>query len=228
MRPTLHAVTDDAILARPRFVEVARDVMRCGGPRLALHLRTTAPDVRRLWQLASALAEVQHETGAWVVINGRADLAIAVGARGVQLGRRAPLVADIVRVRATLAARGVPAAAALGIGASVHAAEEGDAAARAGADWLMAGHIFVTGSHPAEAARGVAFLERVVAAATCPVIAIGGITPRTVGVVRRAGASGVAAIRGLWEQPDAPAAVAEYLSAYDDADRDIDPTHGQR
>jgi thiamine-phosphate diphosphorylase len=228
MLPVLHAVTDDAVLARPTFVDEALAVMRVGGPRLALHLRTSAADTRALWALAERLAPAQQATGAWLVINGRVDVALAIGARGVQLGRRALLVRDVASIRSAAATRGVSAADRLGIGASVHAVDEAADASRAGADWLIAGHVFVSGSHPAEAARGVAFLERVVAVARGPVIAIGGITPATLGAARRAGASGVAAIRGIWDHPDASAAVGEYLSRYDDADRDLAPTHGQR
>lgn len=228
MLPVLHAVTDDEILARPDFVRAARAVMRAGGPRVALHLRTTSRLTRPLWALATALAPAQHETGAWLVINGRVDVALAVGARGVQLGRRAPAVGDVAALRTAVVARGVAHADTLGIGASVHAVHDAVLAANTGADWLLAGHVFVSASHPAEAARGVAFVRDIVLAAACPVIAIGGVTPATVGTLRLAGASGVAAIRGLWGQPDATTAVGEYLSAYDDADRDLDPTHGQR
>jgi thiamine monophosphate synthase len=55
----------------------------------------------------------------------------------------------------------------------------------------------------------------VVGAARVPAVAIGGITPERVAAVRREGAHGVAAIRGIWGDAHSGEAVGRYLSAHD-------------
>ena len=66
-----------------------------------------------------------------------------------------------------------------------------------------------------EAGRGEDFIADVVWHVPTPVIAIGGILPENVPSLRRAGAYGVAVIRGIWGAADAAAAASDYLSRYD-------------
>src|SRR5215204_1373177 len=101
--PVLHAVTSDEVILRADFVDRARRVMHAGGPRLAIHLRTSKLTGRGLHDLACRLAEVQLETGAWLVVNDRADVALTAGARGVQLTSRSISPADGRRSAPTLA-----------------------------------------------------------------------------------------------------------------------------
>ena len=177
--------------------------MHAGGPRVAVHLRAGRLAGRTLHEFACTIAEVQEETGAWLVVNDRADVALTSGAKGVQLTSRSMLPDD--------ARRAVPA---LAIGASIHSDEDAQRAADAGATWLVAGHVFATESHPGQEGRGAAFIQRIAASHRIPVIAIGGIRPEHVGALRAVGAYGVAVIRGVWHASDAGAAVIDYLSAH--------------
>ena len=63
-----------------------------------------------------------------------------------------------------------------------------------GMDYLVAGTIFASSSHPDTPAAGTGFLQNVCAAVVTPVIAIGGIGPTTVEACMRAGASGIAVL----------------------------------
>jgi thiazole tautomerase (transcriptional regulator TenI) len=205
--PLVHAVTSDEIVARPDFIDVACGVMRALGRRGALHLRAGQVGGARLQSLAEALTAAQKITGAWLVVNDRVDVAMAVGARGAQLTSRSLAVGDARR-----------AAPALALGASVHEVAEGRAAAEAGADWLVAGHVLDASSRPdAPMGRGIAFIEALTAACTVPVIAIGGVQPKHCRLLRLAGVWGVAVIRGIWDAPNAERAASDYLSCYDDA-----------
>jgi thiamine-phosphate diphosphorylase len=201
--PTLHAVTSDEIVARPDFLDRARTVMQTGGVNVAVHLRTARLGGRALHELASDLAALQNATGAWLVINDRADVALTVGASGVQLTSRSMLPADARR-----------AAPSLSIGASVHSMADAAMAVEAGVHWLVAGHVVEVEPHPETDGRGIAFIERLASAHAVPVVAIGGVRPEHVSVLRAAGAHGVAVIRGVWHARDAGAAVIEYLSAH--------------
>ena len=202
--PVLHAVTNDEIVARDSFLEQATRFARVSRERGAIHLRGHRQTGRRLYELARDLAGLQRDTGCWLVVNDRADVAVATGARGVQLTSRSMSVRD---------ARGVSPA--LAIGASVHAAEEAAGAARAGADWAVAGHIFPTGTHPDQPERGPALVRAIAARARIPIIAIGGVLPWHVPLLIAAGAHGVAAIRGIWDADDAGSAAIDYLYSHD-------------
>ncbi|HJU64577.1 MAG TPA: thiamine phosphate synthase [Gemmatimonadaceae bacterium] len=207
--PVIHAVTDDLILSRPGFLNRARAVMGALGERGAVHVRARNFTGARIHELAAALAPVQERTGAWLVLNDRLDIALAVSARAVQLTSRSMDVAD---------ARTVAQSAVLHIGASVHAVDEAVAASHAGASWVVAGNVFTTRSHPGAGPRGTELIEGVSRATSTPCVAIGGIKPRHIAALRAAGAWGVAAISGIWGADDAEQAAAEYLSSYD-ADR---------
>jgi thiazole tautomerase (transcriptional regulator TenI) len=203
--PLVHAVTSDEIVARADFIDIACAVMGALGARGAVHLRASRAGGARLQQLGEALAAAQKITGAWLVVNDRVDVALAVGARGAQLTSRSLAVGDARRC-----------AHALSLGASVHGVAEGRAAARDGADWLVAGHIFGSPT-PGEPEQGMTFIEGLVAATRVPVIAIGGVQPKHCRVLRLAGVHGVAVIRGIWDAPNAERAANDYLSCYDDA-----------
>jgi len=195
--PTVHAVTDAAVLAHPDFPERAAAVLRALGSAGALHLRGHGIDARRLHRIAEALITVQAESGGWLLLNDRLDIALAVGARGAQLGQRALRLTDARRI-----------APALALGASVHSPAEAQDAALA--DWWLVGHIFDTPSHPGVAAQGTELL-RTLRPTGVPLIAIGGITPHNAPEARAAGAHGVAAIRGIWAAKDPARAATEYL-----------------
>jgi len=201
--PVLHAVTNDDIVLRPDFIDRARRVMHAGGARVAVHVRAARIGGRLLHDIARRVADLQTETGAWTVVNDRADVALTSGARGVQLTSRSMTAAD-ARCFASM----------LRIGASVHSQADARDAADGGADWLVAGHVFETDSHPDSEGRGPHFIEALAAEHTLPIIAIGGVKPHHVASLRAAGAYGVAVIRGVWGASDAGAAVVDYLSAH--------------
>ncbi|HEY0970436.1 MAG TPA: thiamine phosphate synthase [Gemmatimonadales bacterium] len=203
--PVVHAVTTPELVAASGFVALAGRVMAALGPRGALQLRDHTAAGGRLLALARELVPIQDATGCRLVVNERLDVVLAGGAWGVQLTSRSLAPAD-----ARLVAPRLP------IGASVHAADEAREAADGGADWVVAGHVFRTASHPGEPGRGSGFLRAVVEAAPdVPVIAIGGVTPADVPGLRAAGAHGVAVIRGIWDAADPAEAATDYLAWYD-------------
>ncbi len=198
----MHAVTNDEIVLRPDFLDRARRVMHAGGPRVAVHVRAPRLGGRDLYELACKVAQLQSETEAWAIVNDRADIALASGARGVQLTSRSITPAD--------AARFAPD---LWIGASVHSPDDARAAASGGAHWLVVGHAGEEGTL-GEHDRSGAVIERFARDHALPVIVIGGVRPEHVPALRAAGAHGVAVIRGVWNANDAGAAVIDYLSAH--------------
>ena len=110
-------------------------------------------------------------------------------------------------------------APALRIGSSVHSPPEARDAGLFGADWCVAGHVFISASHEGEAGRGVGFVRACADATEIPVIAIGGVTPARIADLVEAGARGVASISGIWGAPNPGEAAARYLSGYVAAER---------
>lgn len=200
--PLLHAVTDDAVVARAGLLERAGEVLAAGGTNVALHLRAPGATGRTLYDLATRLAELAAGSGSLLLVNDRVDVALAV-AHGVQLGQRSLSAGDAWRL---IGGRWP-------IGVSVHDEDEARDAVAAGADFLLAGAVYPTATHPGRPGAGVRLIESV-AALGIPVIAIGGVTPARAGELRGAGAAGMAAIRGLWDAPSPADAVQRYIEAW--------------
>jgi thiamine-phosphate pyrophosphorylase len=203
--PPLHVVTDDEVVARADFPDRARVILEAGGAEVALHLRSPQASGRRMYELATALRPVAADAGALLIVNDRVDVALATGADGAHVGGRGMEPADARRL--------------LGpdrlLGVSVHSVDEAREAMDGGADYVFAGTIWETPSHPERAGAGIGLI-REIAALGIHTIAIGGVTPARVAEARDAGAAGVAVIRGVWDAPDPAAAVAEYLKQWKD------------
>ena len=197
--PLLHAITDERIARRADLDDVARALATAGGERLALHARGHALSGLEHHDLAVRLSACPP---ARLFVNDRLDVALAVGAAGVQLGAGSLDPEDARRLEPRW-----------WIGKSVHDLGEAAAARAGGADYLLVGPLYRTATHPDREPLGPARLGAIVALGL-PVIAIGGVTPARVGEVRRAGAYGVAAIRALWDAADPADAARQMLEEW--------------
>ncbi|MEX1157619.1 MAG: thiamine phosphate synthase [Thermomicrobiales bacterium] len=161
----------------------------------AVHVRVPGGATESVLELARAIRSVIGDAA--LIINDRLDIALVAGADGVQLGERGFSVEDARRV--------LPAGRL--IGRSVHDLEGARAAATAGADYLLAGHVFETPSKRGTPGRGLDWLAELVAAVPAPVIALGGITTERIPAVLETGAHGVALGRELllWDDPEVTA-----------------------
>lgn len=148
-----------------------------------VHLRDHAARAGELLARARELRE-QLAGRARLVVNDRIDVALALGADGVQLGRRSLPVGEARRV-----------AGRMPLGVSVHSLAEAREAA--GADWLLVGTVFPSRSHPGGETLGLDGLRAVAAAGIAPVVAIGGMTPENAAETVAAGAHGVAVISAV-------------------------------
>lgn len=196
--PIIHAIADARVLSEPDFAREAAAVMAALGPYGAIHLR--ARDLaRRVLELAVELASRAATSKCRVVINERVDVALATSVWGIQLPARSFGIAEARRL--------APAAR---LGASVHDIAEARSAANSRADWLLAGAVFATDSHPGATPRGIEWVSEV-ALLGVPVIAIGGVQAHQVAGLRAHGAHGVAAIRGIWDAADPETAARNYV-----------------
>lgn len=205
--PRLHLVMDDRVFTEPGFTAAATGIMEAGRSELAFHLRAPGATGRAIYEAGRTLADVAGSTGSLLLVNDRVDVAMAVGAGGVQLP-----------------ARGLPPASARAlmgsgpaIGASVHTVAEAEDAA-GGADFLLVGTVFGSASHPDREGSGVSLIREIVPLGR-PVIGIGGITPAHVPELLAAGAHGVAALGAVWHAADPQDAVRRFLETMKEMDR---------
>jgi len=134
-------------------------------------------------------------------INDRLDVALAVGADIVHLGQGDLPLGEARRVHAVTPARKML------IGVSTHNLEQAKAAQAEGADYIGFGPVFPTATKSdADPAVGLSALEKVAAAVSLPIVAIGGISLATIDAVARAGAAAAAAIAAVERAPDRAAA----------------------
>jgi len=156
-----------------------------------IQIRERDLDTRRLTALVRRCVEAAEGTSTKVLVNDRADVAVAAGAHGVHLR------GDSI---AAAAVRSLTGDGAL-IGRSVHGAHEASAVSGAGGvDYLIFGTLYQSAAK--SAGHPVATLDELSAAckAGVPVLAIGGITVERAAESARAGAAGIAGI-GLFVPP---------------------------
>ncbi|MCX6024086.1 MAG: thiamine phosphate synthase [Chloroflexi bacterium] len=147
------------------------------------------------------------EGRALLLVNDRVDVAVAALADGAHLPEAGLPIA---------AARAVAGPDRL-VGRSVHSVAAARQAAAAGADYLVVGTIYASGSHPDDPPAGPGLLRAIADVVNLPLIAIGGITPANIAEVIAAGASGVAVISAILDAPDPRTAAAELRAALDAA-----------
>jgi len=188
---------------RTRGRDLVTVVAECLGAGLsAVQVREKDLGAADLAVLCRRLRPLTLGAEALLIVNDRVDVALAVGADGVQRTSTSLSVRDMIAV----------ADKRLHIGASVHALQEAIDAESHGADWLVFGPVYDTPSKRAFGPpQGLARLEAVARAVGVPVIAIGGITPERVAEVRAAGAAGVAVISAILEADSPRDATARFL-----------------
>jgi thiamine-phosphate pyrophosphorylase len=178
---------------------IARAVAAAEGGATCIQLRLKDVAAR---DLTSVARELVRAVPVPVIINDRADVAIAAGAAGVHLG------ADDIppaAVRAFAPPRFI-------IGVSVGSDDE--VANAIAADYAGIGPVYATGTkRDAGSAIGTGEFARLAAATGLPAVGIGGITTENARAVIEAGASGVAVVASVFGASDPRAAAAELLSA---------------
>ena len=198
----LTLVTDRAQTRGRELVTVVGECLAAGLP--AVQVREKDLGAGDLAFVCRRIRALTLDAQALLVVNDRVDVALAVGADGVQ---RTHSSLDLRDIRAIAEKR-------LRIGASVHSLEEAVEAEVKGADWVFFGPVYDTPSKRLSGPpQGLDRLGRVVAALRIPVIAIGGITPARVGEVLDAGAAGVAAISAILAASSPADATRRFMEA---------------
>ncbi len=203
----LYAITQDPGPGNParedrRLVEQVALAID-GGARLVQYRAKGLAPARRRAQAAALLARCDAAAVA-LIINDDVELALAVGAAGVHLGRND---ADLAAARARLGADAI-------IGVSCY--DRLDLAlTAAGADYCAFGSFFPSTIKPDAVRPAPDLLTRARARLRVPLVAIGGITPQNGGLLIAAGADLLAVITGVFAAPDIAAAARAYSKLFE-------------
>ena len=178
----LYAVTDgraDPLLA----IEAA-----LRGGATMLQLREKRLDDSRLLTLARSVKEIIDRFGVPLIINDRADIALAAGAAGAHLG---PSDGDLRAARALLGPDKI-------LGATARTVEQALAAESAGADYLGSGAVFGSPTKSHAVPMPLALFREICGAVHIPVVAIGGIDRTNIARLRSCGMAGFAVVSGVF------------------------------
>lgn len=214
--PRLHVIIgDDLLLGRDSqdFVRCVERVVQAGGGALALHIRGRSSPGRVVFERAKLAADLTGGAGAWLIVNDRVDVALALSVQGVHLREDSLPVAVVRSLLATYTRTPpdrTPSDRLVTVGRSFHNAES----TVESVDYVIFGTVFETSSHPGRNGVGTAGVEQAVAKQKSPLLAIGGMTPSRVPDVLSAGAYGVVVKSGVWTHSDPGEAVISYLESF--------------
>jgi len=184
--PRLYPITDRRLSGLSHAGQVAR---LCEGGARLVQLREKHLPAREFYREAEEALGVARSFGAKLIVNDRADVALAVGADGVHLGQ------DDMPPEAARALLGGEAI----IGFSTHSVGQAISAARLPVSYIAVGPVFATSSKerpdPVVGLEGVRRVREAIR--SVPLVAIGGITVQTAPEVVEAGADSVAVIAAL-------------------------------
>lgn len=199
----LYAITPDALCADPTALEAAVAAALRGGARLVQYRDKHSARSLRLAN-AIRLAALCRTHGAALIVNDELTLALEASAAGVHLGANDGSIAE---------ARAVLGPAAI-IGATCGASEaRALSALTAGASYVAFGRFFPSTTKPDAPPAAIEWLSAVRARIAGPVCAIGGVTPDNGAALLAAGADWLAAVDGVFGDPD-PAVVEARARRY--------------
>lgn len=205
MTGKLHVITDETVQDRYSHVELAR--LAAEGGADVVQFREKRPrSTRELVATAREIRGVLEGTPTRLVVNDRADVALAAGASGVHLGAD-DLDSTVAR---QILGSGVQ------IGVTANNMDQALQVARGPVDYIGVGPLFGTRSKARPAAvLGLDALARIADLVPRPVIAIGNISAENVHEALSCGAHGVAVLSAIVCASDPRAATRSIREAID-------------
>ncbi|MFL5482289.1 MAG: thiamine phosphate synthase [Gemmatimonadaceae bacterium] len=193
----LVAITDDAEDRRATLVDRVAAAVQGGATSVQVRLKAASPR-----EVVEITRKIILKVNVPVIVNDRADIALAAGAAGVHVGE-ADLPVEAIR---RFAPAGFIIGASLGSDAEIPNAKN--------ADYVGIGPVFGSDSKgDAGTAIGVSGFERLKGLVDHPAVAVGGITADRAMQIVMHGATGVAVINAIFSAEDPVQATREIASA---------------
>ncbi len=195
----LYVIIDTAFLKGRRPAEIAAQAVR-GGARV-IQLRDKEHDTGEFIAIAEALKKICAEHDVLFIVNDSFEVALAVDADGLHLGRHDMPLATARRL--------LPIGKILG--GSACTVEDARNAGTEGADYLGVGSMYATATKESAEVVGPERLKEIRQAVDLPIVAIGGINESNLREVLKAGADATAVISAVMGAEDIEAATGQLV-----------------
>ncbi len=201
----LYFVTDRPLSRGRDITEIAAQAV--AGGVTAVQLREKDCSSREFLQQALAMKKALSGTGVPLIINDRADIALACGAEGLHIGQSDM---PFAQARALLGPKAI-------IGLSVETPEQAAEAEGLNADYIGASAVFPSGTKDVEHVWGLDGLAELRKMSRHRIVAIGGINADNAGSVIAAGADGIAVVSAICAAGKPESVAARLRAAVDRA-----------
>ena len=195
---TLYLVTDSTYHTEESFLWTIEET--CKGGVTLLQIREKERSGRDYLALARKVKEITDRYDIPLIVDDRIDIALAVDAAGVHVGKNDIPVEDARRL--------------LGrdkiVGATAKTVEQAKEAYAQGADYLGVGAIFPTTTKVVTVLTEVSTLNAICEAVPIPAVAIGGLNKENMDILKGGRMSGVAVVSAIMKAGE-PRLAAEEL-----------------
>ena len=182
---TLYFITDSTNMTEDHFLEVVKQA--CEGGVTLVQLREKEKNGLEYFNLAKKIKQITDQYDIPLIIDDRVDIAMAVDAAGVHVGKTDIPVSV---ARALLGENKI-------VGATAKTVAQAKKAAAEGADYLGVGAIYPTTTKVVTIITEVSTLNEIVAQTGMPVVAIGGLNPSNIQVLYDSMADGIAVVSAI-------------------------------
>lgn len=193
----LYLVTEESVPLE-QLLTIVEEAIKGGVTCVQLREKTNSGKL--FFEKAVKLKELTLRYEVPLYINDRVDIALAANADGIHVGQEDLPLAEVKKI--------VPSSMLIGVSAGT--VEEALAAERDGADYIGVGAVFPTKSKDNAKILPEGELERIIAAVSIPVVAIGGIKLENIVEIRDTGIAGVAVVSEIMRAEN-PCEAAEAL-----------------
>jgi thiamine-phosphate pyrophosphorylase len=169
-----------------------------------VQVREKEASALELYQISIEIKKITERYHIPLIINDRADIALAVNAAGVHIGQ------DDLPYSAARRIVGHDKI----VGVSVSNLADALSLAKLGADYLGVGAMFKTGTKEDAMITSMEELARIRAEVPLPIVVIGGINKHTIPLFKGSGIDGIAVVSAIVSQNDAANAARELKSLF--------------
>jgi len=199
---SLYLVTDSELMAADTIEECVEQAIL--GGCTVVQLREKTSSAGDFYRAALRVRETTARLGIPLIINDRADIALAVDADGIHVGQ------DDLPYEAARRIVGQNKV----VGVSVSNLAEALAATEMGADYLGVGAMFATDTKGDANLTSMDELRQIREKVNTPIVVIGGINKNTVPLFRGTGIDGIAVVSAIVAQKDAASAARELKTLF--------------
>ena len=196
---SLYLVTDSGLLGDKELAKTVEQAIQ--GGVTVVQVREKNLSSLEFYQVALAIKGVTEKYGVPLIVNDRADIALAVDAAGLHIGQED---LPVVVARKLLGPNKI-------IGVSAATLEEALLAQDQGADYLGIGAVFPTNTKDDADSVSLADLAAIKNKVKIPIVAIGGIHDNNIHAVMNTGVDGVAVVSAIIAAADPKAAARKLL-----------------